>query len=1039
MVDPFSVAGSAAGIISLGLQVCGGLITYCRAWRSHHKDIEGTVEKLTELQFTLKHVADILSVVEDVNDNAPNNLRIAQNKIRSCTKSLNKLHSILMQSETISQPAGVLDKAHNIRLRSRSFFDQEKFRGLRTSVAEININLGFATQFLLSHLEMKRFAALEDLMETDKELIEKVPERIEQAVVKRLDMYEKRLSKSHQDMLDMSSQQFQMMQHMTQDIAALQLGLLHSPGLLQSVTQEAPRMQLQRMNVRSGISSRCTCRTYYKYKSYGHLRSYGNAWDLKPARWIATLFTSTLTHHQNCSLFGELQAKHFGLRLTLNGSLLQGTVEAAMSMTRGPGGCSISPTLAFNHVVPSNAGAFKLLKFPFKFEISAAGMQKALDVRKQKLLHLYQERKASPRDINENGDTVMHLACRFFDTSMAPFQHNSKTIELYFQFLRDLYQLGVPLNCVNRIGLTPLGELVQMYTERSHYRRESRRLLTLLNLKLLDLGAEFPLFSPNTVRASIRNAAKLGWEFALCPDLAEAFGCNEISQAILAKSQSRLTNAVSRNPHLINEPNAIGQTPLHFSVTWTAGMRLLLEAGCNVNPIDDLGLTPSYYAAQLILQKPFNILGERECVLNSFQNSNPYIIPETRSILELMIYQEGAWQYFDYTGGLSRQDFEAMVDAIIGLVVKRRRMLESRARISLNAQEIKRLRLSSESVIDGNAPLAISMMRGKIDVPASLDIISTFGGTVYHIKGLNLRQAHVLWDAGFRDIDELDSMGLSPLMMYRGDLSDESLAVVEWLVEKGARLHCRQRYAFSDRLAKKGKHTVLGFNRIHGSDRVSGTTALHYLASYWAFWLFECSPLDLRIGYLSQKARRMLRIHWIMEARKYGRFSIAIAQEVLVVTQALAQLIDVEQPSLAWLRHEMIRFNTFQSLELRHTCCELEFMTGVIFEPYDDEEIVEMNEEQAELIERFETLLGEFDSKYVENGVPLSDFLGGYWKDRMAEVASEEGPINHDALQKIGVTLRKTSRTVEGLYIFPMGERRDYSLKGPTRMIGDRD
>ncbi|KAI9747499.1 MAG: hypothetical protein M1835_002063, partial [Candelina submexicana] len=150
MVDPFSVAGSAAGIVSLGLQVCGGLITYCRAWRSHDKDVEETLEKLTELHFTLKHVADILSIVEDLNENAPNNLRIAQHKICSCTKSLSKLHSILVESEPISQPAGVLDKAHNIRLRSMSFFDKEKFKGLRTSIAEININLGIATQFLLS-------------------------------------------------------------------------------------------------------------------------------------------------------------------------------------------------------------------------------------------------------------------------------------------------------------------------------------------------------------------------------------------------------------------------------------------------------------------------------------------------------------------------------------------------------------------------------------------------------------------------------------------------------------------------------------------------------------------------------------------------------------------------------------------------------------------------------------------------------------------------------------------------------------------------
>ncbi|KAI9733441.1 MAG: hypothetical protein M1835_003433, partial [Candelina submexicana] len=64
------------------------------------------------------------------------------------------------------------------------------------------------------HLGMKRFAALEDLMKIDQEKIDRIPERIEQAVVKRLDMYETRLSKSHKDILDVSSQQSKMMKHM---------------------------------------------------------------------------------------------------------------------------------------------------------------------------------------------------------------------------------------------------------------------------------------------------------------------------------------------------------------------------------------------------------------------------------------------------------------------------------------------------------------------------------------------------------------------------------------------------------------------------------------------------------------------------------------------------------------------------------------------------------------------------------------------------------------------------------------------------------
>ncbi|KAI9719552.1 MAG: hypothetical protein M1835_004062, partial [Candelina submexicana] len=188
---------------------------------------------------------------------------------------------------------------------------------------------------------------------------------------------------------------------------------------------------------------------------------------------------------------------------------------------------------------------------------------------------------------------------------------------------------------------------------------------------------------------------------------------------------------------------------------------------------------------------------------------------------------EASWGLWNLFSEDSKQDFEAIVDATIKLVVKRRRMLESRARNSLNAQDIKRLRLSSESVIDFNVPLAISMMRGKIDVPASLENFSPSGGTVYHIEGLNLRQADVLWDAGFHDINDLDSMGLSPLMKCRSWQSGSWKRGPVYIA--GRSTHFR---------TKKGEDTGLRFGRIYKSERASSTTALHYLASAYAVTLY---------------------------------------------------------------------------------------------------------------------------------------------------------------------------------------------------------
>ena len=45
MGDPISVATGTAGLVSLGLQVSSGLITYCKAWKSYDRNIDTTLER----------------------------------------------------------------------------------------------------------------------------------------------------------------------------------------------------------------------------------------------------------------------------------------------------------------------------------------------------------------------------------------------------------------------------------------------------------------------------------------------------------------------------------------------------------------------------------------------------------------------------------------------------------------------------------------------------------------------------------------------------------------------------------------------------------------------------------------------------------------------------------------------------------------------------------------------------------------------------------------------------------------------------------
>ncbi|CEL01110.1 hypothetical protein ASPCAL00702 [Aspergillus calidoustus] len=64
MADPFSIAGSTVGVISLGLQVCGLLITYCRSVKDADQDIRSIPNKASGLRVPLKTLRDILEEYE---------------------------------------------------------------------------------------------------------------------------------------------------------------------------------------------------------------------------------------------------------------------------------------------------------------------------------------------------------------------------------------------------------------------------------------------------------------------------------------------------------------------------------------------------------------------------------------------------------------------------------------------------------------------------------------------------------------------------------------------------------------------------------------------------------------------------------------------------------------------------------------------------------------------------------------------------------------------------------------------------------------
>lgn len=94
MSDPISLAGTAVGVVSLGLSVCQGLISYYSAVRDCPKEAKNMLQKLEGLK-------DVLEVLEDVfqsHDTLRTEtaaVKTAKRSIQACKSGLEQLKNIM--------------------------------------------------------------------------------------------------------------------------------------------------------------------------------------------------------------------------------------------------------------------------------------------------------------------------------------------------------------------------------------------------------------------------------------------------------------------------------------------------------------------------------------------------------------------------------------------------------------------------------------------------------------------------------------------------------------------------------------------------------------------------------------------------------------------------------------------------------------------------------------------------------------------------------------------------------------------------------
>ena len=144
MGDPFSVASSTVGVISLGLTVTQGLLQYYGAWKDYTQDLtitHATVEELSKTFMSIKTTVDNLPFHSELLKRVEESLELCKNGMGMLEKKYTKIRGVAV-------PTGIREKIQKHIHRALYPFKEKTLAKLREIVAELRDNLSLSIGIL---------------------------------------------------------------------------------------------------------------------------------------------------------------------------------------------------------------------------------------------------------------------------------------------------------------------------------------------------------------------------------------------------------------------------------------------------------------------------------------------------------------------------------------------------------------------------------------------------------------------------------------------------------------------------------------------------------------------------------------------------------------------------------------------------------------------------------------------------------------------------------------------------------------------------
>ncbi|KAK7990075.1 hypothetical protein PG989_010390 [Apiospora arundinis] len=134
MADPLSIAASAAGLVSLGLTVTGGVAKYADALKCRTEDLASVRQRNQSLRTTIRFIDGVKSQLQSQlsHQQSPTSLTAVDDSIKACKAELVKLESLMVELSGCSSTTSWRSKLKNTGKKLTYAFDRSKVDQLAT-------------------------------------------------------------------------------------------------------------------------------------------------------------------------------------------------------------------------------------------------------------------------------------------------------------------------------------------------------------------------------------------------------------------------------------------------------------------------------------------------------------------------------------------------------------------------------------------------------------------------------------------------------------------------------------------------------------------------------------------------------------------------------------------------------------------------------------------------------------------------------------------------------------------------------------------